>query len=101
MPRIFRTLGFWSWAATLAWSMRARARSGWPEMAGFRRRMLTIFSRPAVPSLAARYSGPQALHFVSSRRDHFPYFHSLGLLPSVRRAKADLRQTPGRVKKTA
>ena len=82
MPRILRTFGFWSWAATLAWSMRARASSSLPEIAGLRRTMVTIFSRPDGPELGCPYSGPTPVASVSSRSTSFPNFSFLGIVLS-------------------
>src|SRR5262245_2405262 len=96
MPKILRMFGFWSWAAALAWSITFRARSAWVEIPGWRRRMVTIFSRPAAPSLAARCSVPRPVASVSSRRTSFPNFSLLGILVSEAR-EPDARESSTRV----
>jgi hypothetical protein len=74
-----RTFGFWSWAANLTWSIRLLTASALDARGGLRRRTLTIFSRPVVPSLAARYSWPMPTFSTSSRRTNFPNFSLLAI----------------------
>src|SRR5262249_3557251 len=83
-----------------------------PETSGCSFRMLTIFSRPAGPSLAARNSSPRPVWSIRSRSTSFPNFSFLAMaavssaaavLPLTRRRRygvaANLARGPESVNK--